>query len=146
MLLNPFRSVKGGCSDNLGFSINLLATNPEQISFLMGQYLKCLIVASLTASSMTQVLQRAEQTQQLYSVTVKKVSEAREVGARGGATISEALLIGALTDEKLSRAAKARKIQTQLDKVTSWSGSLHQDVRALVHKKVLKESVSFLTD
>ena len=101
---------------------------------------KCVVVPT------HQVVQRAERTQQLYAITVKNLEESREVGARGGATISEALLLGALQDEKLGRQAKARKIQSQLDKMTSWTSSLHNDVRALVHKKILKESVSFLTE
>eukprot|EP00971_Amphidinium_carterae_P009739 192088-Amphidinium_carterae.1 len=68
------------------------------------------------------------------------------MAAQGSATISEAMLVGCLEDHKLGRVAKRRKIQSSLDKIEGWAQTLKTDVQGLVHKKVIKESVSLLTE
>eukprot|EP00971_Amphidinium_carterae_P270994 5377663-Amphidinium_carterae.3 len=84
---------------------------------------------------MCQELKKAEQTAELYSVHIEGADLARDTASKASATISEAMLLGALSCQKTARAAKKRKIQSSLDKISAWSTQLQSDVQSLVHKQ-----------
>ena len=94
-----------------------------------------------------QELKNTERIEQLYGVKVEGIPIARKAAAQGAATISEAMLMSCLEDDALGKAAKRRKISGQFQKVDAWSSQLAgEPVKELLHKLVVKEAATFVTE
>ena len=94
-------------------------------------------------------MKNADRVRELYRLDLEGstlIDEARTCGAMAAATITEALFLSTLEDDKLARPGKRRKIEAQVDKMSSWAHLFKKEVRQLVLPTVLKAALSFATD
>ena len=90
-------------------------------------------------------LKQVSDLEERFGITGLETKDAAKAElAIAATTLAEATLVSVVTDGDLSKEAKQRKIQKQIEKVSNWSRDFGSDIKMAIHPAIISATVGRL--